>query len=85
MVLSLKKASLALIYPSSLIIVAAIISNTYYNSQFITKMSGKVIAQLIVQGLTVFGRAFVTAYQQALHSKFPRICFISKMLIESLD
>ena len=30
-------------------------------------MSARVIAQLVVQGISIFGKAFISAYQQALH------------------
>jgi hypothetical protein len=33
-------------------------------------MAGRFIAQLLVQGTTMFARAFVSAYQQALNSKY---------------
>jgi hypothetical protein len=32
-------------------------------------MSGKVIAQMIVQGIAIFGKAAASAYRQALASK----------------
>lgn len=31
-------------------------------------MASRIIAQMIVQGVTLFGRVFISAYQQALHN-----------------
>ena len=34
-------------------------------------MAARVIAQMIVNGVTIFSKAFFSAYQQALHSNKP--------------
>jgi hypothetical protein len=33
-------------------------------------MAGKIVAQIIIQGAAVFSKAFVSAYHQALQSKY---------------
>lgn len=39
-------------------------------------MSGKIIAQIIISGLTIISKSLLTAYRQALQSKYNIILYL---------